>query len=521
LDHKPSQPVTNSNGNADRQLEPRIKFILLSILLALLVGALAVTNQSLWIDEAHSAAEAMQPSLAKWWTTIVQDKGSDLQMPFYMLYLWVWAKFFGTSEIALRAANVPWFAAGVLALLWAFPKEPALSGSRMGRHRQFAIAGLTLTNAFLWYYISEARPYVVLFAFSALTAACLLRLLHDCETAINSPAWFRLFLLGIVGVCATNLIAVPWAIAAGLAFIFWASIGRALRTATRFPLSSVSATCALIALGFYYLWSLGVGARASNVGQTGFTSLAFAFYELLGVAGLGPGRLALREHGGKIIFEYVGPVILGIIAVLVLLSAAFIALRKNATRRDLIFFGIATILPLAVLIAGAVIGHLRLLGRHFTSLLPFLLTLLAIGFERILFSERRWLRVAAIAAVIVFLISALEIRFAPRHLRDDYRSAANLARNAVTANEKTWWIADEVTGAYYKLPLDSPNLTLRSSLNEDSLEAAPTPDLVCFSKPDIYDPRGKIDNYLREHDFNVTRVLPAFQILERQSAGRR
>jgi hypothetical protein len=504
--------VTNSNASADRQVDSRIKFVLLSILLALLVGALAVSNQSLWIDEAHSAAKAMQASLAKWWTAMVQDKGSDLQMPFYMFYLWAWAKLFGTSEIALRAANIPWFTVGLLALFCAFPKD---------RHRHFAIAAVTLTNAFLWYYVSEARPYIVLFAFSALTAACLLRLWEDSESAINSPAWFRLSLLGIVGVCATNLIAVPWAIAAGLAFIFWAGIGRALRTATRFRLSSTFAISVFIALACYYLWSLRVGARASNVGQTGLANLAFAFYELLGAAGLGPGRLAMREQGEKVIFEYIGPVILGAIAILVLLSASFIALRKKATRRDLIFFSIAAILPLAVLIAGAVIGHLRLLGRHFTSLLPFLMILFAIGFERMWFGQRRWLRVAAIVAAIVFLISALEIRFAPRHQRDDYRSAANLARSAIAANEKVWWIADEVTGAYYKLPLESPNLTLRSSLNEDSLEAAPTPDLVCFSKPDIYDPRGKIDTYMREHDFKVTRVLPAFQIFARQSASHR
>ena len=36
------------------------------------------------------------------------------------------------------------------------------------------------------------------------------------------------------------------------------------------------------------------------------------------------------------------------------------------------------------------------------------------------------------------------------------------------------------------------------------------------------DPRlGKIGNYLREHDFKVARVLPAFQILERQPAAPR
>jgi len=83
----------------------------------------------------------------------------------------------------------------------------------------------------------------------------------------------------------------------------------------------------------------------------------------------------VREHGGRIIFEYIGPVILGAIVILVLLSAAFIALRKKATRRDFIFFGIAAILPAVVLITGAEVGHMRLLGRHFTPFSPFLLIL--------------------------------------------------------------------------------------------------------------------------------------------------
>ena len=36
-------------------------------LLALLVGALAVTNQSLWIDEGVAALKAMEPTLGGWW----------------------------------------------------------------------------------------------------------------------------------------------------------------------------------------------------------------------------------------------------------------------------------------------------------------------------------------------------------------------------------------------------------------------------------------------------------------------
>jgi len=35
------------------------------------------------------------------------DGSSNLQLPLHYLYLWLWEKFFGSSEIALRAANVP------------------------------------------------------------------------------------------------------------------------------------------------------------------------------------------------------------------------------------------------------------------------------------------------------------------------------------------------------------------------------------------------------------------------------
>jgi hypothetical protein len=511
----------NSNVSADRQVGNKTKTLFLSILFGLLVGALAVTNQSLWIDEAHSALKAMQPSLGQWWTTMVHDKGSDLQMPFYMFYLWAWAKIFGASEVALRVANVPWFVIGVV----------TVAASTKRDRFQISWLVVTLSNAFLWYYLSEARPYIVLFAFSSVTTACLFRIVVAAPNAFGadrgpgSPtpataATFRLFCAGLIGLCATNLVAVPWAIGALAAFVFWIGPRSALKTAARFRWVSLFALGALIALGFYYIWSLRIGARGSDVGRTGFANVVFAFYELCGLAGLGPGRLALREEGIKATVEYAGPVIVGTVAVLALLVPAVAALRKKVTRRDFIFFGIATVLPLLLLMAAAVIGHVRLLGRHLTPLLPFLLVLLAIGFERMFFAERRWLRATAVFSIVVLLISALEIRFAPRHQRDDYRSAANLARAAIGANEKVWWIADESTGAYYNLPLDSPNLTLSSSLTDTTLATIPTPDLVCFSKPDIYDPRGKIDNYLREHDFKMTRALPAFQIFERQPARR-
>ena len=70
------------------------------------------------------------------------------------------------------------------------------------------------------------------------------------------------------------------------------------------------------------------------------------------------------------------------------------------------------------------------------------------------------------------------------------------------------------------MPFGSPDLALGSTLTDESLATADAPDLVCLSKPDIYDSTGKIDNYLRAHDFKVSRTLPAFQLLEQEPVDR-
>src|SRR6266542_5683358 len=85
------------------------------VLAALAVGLVAVSAQSFWIDEACTAWKATQTTLRLWWEVNRADRGSDLQMPLYMLFAWGWAQVFGASEVALRGANLPWFWLGLVA----------------------------------------------------------------------------------------------------------------------------------------------------------------------------------------------------------------------------------------------------------------------------------------------------------------------------------------------------------------------------------------------------------------------
>ncbi len=473
---------------------------------AVVVGALAVTNQSLWIDEGAAALKAMEPSLGGWWHNLRTEGNSNLQLIGQLFYLWGWEKIFGASEISLRVSNIPFLAGGVCALAWGMSPQ---------RTRQTALVLLALTNAFLWYYLSEARPYIVLFFFASVLAACLFRLLRAPEEALESPLWFRLFCAGLFGLCLTSLIAVPWALGAMVAVLYWSGPRTVTRSVLRFKGSFLVLAIAMTALGLYYLWTMQIGARASGVARTGWSSVGYIFYELFGLAGLGPGRLQLRAQGLGELAPFLPFLALGTGAVLVLLLAALGTLKERMGKREIVFFLFAVAGPLFLVLAAGVSGQMRLLGRHLTPLLPFLLPLLAIGLTNCLTAFSPWRKIAGWAAFAVLLLSALEVRFAPRHRRDDYRSAAAIAREAQAAGENIWWLADLSTGLYYGVPLDSPQLDAAPDLPRPER----LPDLVILSKPDVYDGSGEVRAYLARNNFTVTRVLPAFQIWRRPPAG--
>ncbi len=481
----------------------------IALSLATIVGFLAITHQSFWIDEGVAALKAMQPNIHGWWQSLRKDSDSNLQLIFQLFYLWGWEKIFGSAEYALRASNIPWFVVATVALMWSFPKNGRL---------QLSVLLLTLTSAFLWYYLSEARPYIVLFAFAAATTACLLRMVGE-ESSVDSSTWFRVFCLGSAGLCATSLIAVPWALGAMLATGYWLGINRTRKLLLRFRYSTLITAAVILIVGAYYAWTLHLGARASGVNRTSAGSVLFIIYELSGLSGLGPGRLELREFEFGAFRHGIPILLIGLCAISGLfLASVGVAVRK-VNRRSAIFFVIAVAIPFLLAIIAGFLGHMRLLGRHLTPLLPFLLAFLALGLQRLLFDQRIIFKLAGLVSILVCLFSDWEIRFAPRHRRDDYRSAVETVRKAVVAGKNVWWTAEPSLAEYYHAPLNSKDFIVTSNASEDELAMATVPDLVCLSKPDIYDQNAVVRHYLQRHRFKVVETFPAFQIFEPAGGG--
>ncbi|MDB6125908.1 MAG: hypothetical protein JWQ71_4901 [Pedosphaera sp.] len=480
--------------------------------LGLAVCAVAISNQSLWIDEALTAGKAGQASLAGWWGMMKGDMGSDLQMPLYMIYVWGFAKVFGASEWALRAANIPWFVTGLVAFIGAFPKE-----------RRIAAAVVAACCPFAWYYLNEARPYAMQIGASLMIFGAIYRLSQkENETGSCERFWVVIFFLGIISLCGSSMLGVIWAGAAclSLPMVFgWKRVGELARRHLLICLISLGL---LLVLGGYYVWTLKVGARASEVGRTDLKNVGFVGYELLGFGGLGPGRLVIRDGGIGAFLPFAKEMVLFSVVVLDLVVLAGWSLFHRVPRKTLVGLIAVTGMPIVVLFGAGYAMHFRVLGRHFTPLLTVVLFVLAIGLSA------RWKRShwASKPMVIGFLglslASCFLLRLAERHQKDDYRAAAAFANTALNAGQVVWWNAGKEGAAYYRLPIadgreEKGRAVWLVNPAPEILGSLQMPEIIISSKPDVYDNGGVLGEYISQGKYFKLGSFAAFTIWQRKS----
>ena len=474
------------------------------VLLCCVFPTLAISGQSFWIDEALTAMKASSPTLCLWWERMVTERASDLQMPLYMVTTWGVAQLFGTGEWVLRAANLPWFVAGLTAFAFSF----------RGRQRVFAAAAGAL-SPFAWYYLDEARPYAMQLGASLLVAAAIRQLTTGVEVPAKPATWLALFGVGIGVLAGTSLLGVFWCMAALVLFVRIAGWHPSLQLLKSARAAGVCLGLWLCFLAAYYVWTLKIGARASAMATTNWQSPLFILYELLGFGGPGPGRLEIREAGLSAFKSSLLPLAVygGIIAT-VSITGVSVLWRRN--RRETFQTGLVVVATLVILVVAGVLLHFRVLGRHCAPALPVVLVLLIEGIR----TNGKWRRVAATALLLVLAASCLSVRLAERHRKDDYRAAAVLGRKAVAAGEGVWWSADAQAAEFYGLRLgiaQTNEARARLVLNPDdaSLAAASLPDMVICSKPDLYDAHGALGRKLSAGGFVETARFPAFRVMRR------
>lgn len=469
----------------------------------LLFGVVCVSGQSFWLDEVRSGAKAVQPTVGAFVSELLRMGGSDVQMPLYMAALWVWARIFGSAEWTLRALNLVFLAL-------ALPVALSTRGVPRPVRRWWAIL-LTL-SPLVTFYLDEARPYLLLLLGGTLVSSAM--------AAPPPDGWperrdVHRLLLGAVVLSAASL--------TGAVFAAWPCLWLLLRALRRPPAKKefralapalAAAALALVALAVYFLWTLLAGYRGTQSYSTNWRTAAFCVYEFLGASGLGPGRAALRTAPFAALRSFVIP-LAGVATVWALLPcAAFrshsLPLRR-AVRHPLFACAAAGAL---LLLAGGTATHLRIVGRHLIPALPAFLLALAWGLDAIIRHDDRAGRLVAAALCALWLASSLSLRFAPRHAKDDVRTAARLAREAAETGSTVWWGGDKWTFEYYPPPREEARDRIRPfpAPGEALLgDPASRPDLaVLASKYDISDPDGSRRAILRALDLAPSSSLPGF-----------
>lgn len=398
---------------------------------------LAITKASLWIDEGFIVWVVSHPTLA----TIVQSASSpfapspgDRQYPLYDVYIWAWLRLFGTNELIMRASNIPFGAVYVLSLAWA---------SRLAFKNYFAWIPFAVVP-FVWFYMNEIRPYMMLAAFACATLSA--TIIFAFGDRNNSERAVRFVVPFFLIAWLTHILAILLLPALILIAFFAKRWGRGI---TRTQFTSIAAIWALPALliAAYYGTTLLGGAAAAelsnnNRGNSSLASIAEIAYEQLGFGGLGPSRISLHESVAFAAYEpYIFYVVLGIMALLVAMYAGF---RRSLDRASgLLFGGWLVSLGFAAIVAE--LTHARFLGRHLAGTFP-LLALAGIPLARS--------RIAFASLCFIFLLSDYRLSQVGVYAKDDYRSAVAMVIALNRDRPGTIdWAADDLTAGFYGLSL--------------------------------------------------------------------
>ena len=505
------------------------KRLALSVLFpALLI--FAITRQSLWMDEGFTAWFASSTSIKSFFSTLMgsREAPGDPQMLFYLLYMWGWVKVWGTSEIALRAANIPLAVLLLGALSWA-------SRTLFRRPNAWLIV---CVSPFLWFYMNDARPYVALMAFATVSIVAELAYLMQPTVYRRVAPWCSLTaLLFAWGSHILGVFLIPALITLALIMIWDQPELRKNFLRDWFP-AMFSLLPVFVALSAFFLWASRFGVNIKQV-EPRIANLTFVIYEFLGFGGLGPPRTELREspHVSTLV-DYWPWLLIGVVAVA---GFGYVLLRSTANQVSRALAA-SLLVGLSLAFMVAKIAHLQLMGRYVAALFPFLLIfLLSWGQDATESSRGRYPRLVALTALfIAWGISDFRLVLLPQYEKESYRTASSISSAlAAETGGGILWAADSHTAGYYGVRVLKPDADPASAGNStytrviwpvhgqaidvgnwtvdeaaEYVDRRSTPLVLVLSRPDLYDKNGGWRTLVEKQRPTVVREMTEFQIYE-------
>jgi hypothetical protein len=477
-------------------------------LLSLLAAVLAISPGSLWVDEFGTWFITRADTLSDWWRGFESSQDSDTQIPLYHFFMYAWTKLVGTTGIAMRASNIGMFVIATIALLWPY---------RGKRNIAVPLIYVSCLSAPLWYYVNEVRPYIMLYMGMCLMIGSALRAIGS--RAPPSSSAMALLCAGATISCGASVIGVVWAGGVALfTVLYWSGLRRRplreLLAANKVAL--VLSALAITAFIIHDFWMFTQGKYPALSHDTNIQTIIFSFYTDLGLLGVGPGMLDLRANGARALVDFFPIVAVTSIMFGLLAIAGCTEVSRALGSAGFTLLLVCTAVPIAVIFGLGFAMHWRVLPRHLIPLVALVNLLYAFGMARWWESSVGG-RLLVLSAALLMSYSALSVRYAPRHLKDDYKYAAELALAELSRGGRVWWVADFRGALYYNVPSTS------DPVGEDSRKARliyahdfaawstqESPTLVLVSRPDAYDRLSLVRTYLAKNKYRLVESFPAF-----------
>jgi hypothetical protein len=498
-------------------LESNRAGVAVSFFASILVATLAISSGSLWIDEFGTWYLTRADSIFDWWRRFESSTSSDSQIPLYHFYMYGWAKLVGTGAFAMRASNIGMFVIANLALVWPFRFRPNVA----------ILAVVTsCLNASVWYYLNELRPYIMLYMGTCLMIGASIEAMRSRQR----PSSFAITALCIGAVISSGatVIGIAWAASAFLfVLIYWLTISkRSLRelVSGNYVTLAITVLC-IIALIAHDIRMFALGKLPALLGKDNLLTLLFSFYANVGLLGLGPGMLDMRANGVGALVPFATIVAFSALMLGLVATGGLIEIRARVGAGTLGLLMICIVLPVFFIFALGLVVHWRALPRHFIPLISVFSLLYAFGLAW--WWQRRLVGMAVtLISTVLMGYSALSVRYAPRHAKDDYKHAAELAEIELARGERVWWVAAPIGALYYGLPVSDysgpPGATKPAVQIIFSAESAATlstqtpPTVVLLSKPDTHDQRNAVIDYLSTNKYHLFESFPAFTVWRQQ-----
>lgn len=458
-------------------------------IITIAVGLAAISRQSFWIDEGGTMIRSMMPTLGQWWH-ILQIKGSDIQMPLYMLYAWFWHQHLGAvSEYALRLSNLPWLILTVLVL---------------ARVRYWPL--VCLLSPFVLYFVNDFRPYSMQIAAGACAAAALARVMEAAPEKRHQ---------GVHAVCAAcvflilcSLTSAVWAAAVALGALI---VKPGWLRDRGFWLRAAPWLAVALAAGAFYGYTLMLGLRATEIPDAGILNVLFGVYEMMGLLGLGPGKDELRRSVAAVV-PHLWLLIPAALCIAGAWWCGFQDWARRTERRNVVAAACVVMLPLLTLAVVGMLMDFRVLGRHLSPVLPAVLLPIANAFQ-VTGRMRKVSFTLAGASCILMLASNLGVRLLERHAKDDFRRATRLAIKALSESKRVWWQADMGTACYYAYRQGGiPMLNSIQMLASDPPSGWMFADVVFINRPDLRYRNTDYQAELKQNFFRLDQKFTGFEV---------